>query len=58
MNKSVCFVCKKSFPKEAVEINKEVYLPVCSECKDTENEKRLVEENLDSLAEGFVCGCI
>lgn len=58
MDKPVCFVCKKAISKEKAEINKEVYLPVCSKCKDTVKEKKMVKEYLDSLAEGFICGCI
>ncbi|MDD2381698.1 MAG: hypothetical protein WCY58_07830 [Mariniphaga sp.] len=53
-----CFVCKKSLQEEDFELNKEVYLPVCSKCKGTDAEKRTVEEYLDSMADGLVCGCI
>ena len=60
MNKSsrICFVCKKPILEENFEMNKEVFLPVCSKCKGTEEEKKTVEEYLDSLADGLVCGCI
>jgi len=53
-----CFVCKKNYPADKTSINKEVYLPVCNNCKGTEKEKQTVEEYLDSLADGLVCGCI
>jgi hypothetical protein len=33
-------------------------LPVCHNCEGTAREKKSVEEQLDSLADGFVCGCI
>ncbi len=35
-----------------------VNLPVCFDCKGTENEKAEEKAVLDSLADGFVCGCI
>lgn len=56
--KKQCFVCKKYFPVVETSINKEVYMPVCNNCKGTEKEKQAVEDNLDSLADGLVCGCI
>jgi hypothetical protein len=36
----------------------ELMLPVCIDCRDTEKEKKAVEEFNESLAEGFICGCI
>jgi hypothetical protein len=56
--KNTCFVCHNAVTPENSEINKEVYLPVCNVCKGTEEEKKAVEEQLDSLADGLVCGCI
>jgi hypothetical protein len=53
-----CFVCKQPLSEKKFEINKEVYLPVCLKCLGTDAEKKTVEEYLDSLADGFVCGCI
>jgi hypothetical protein len=53
-----CFVCNKSYPAGETSINNEVMLPVCTQCKGTEKEKKTVEEYLDSLADGLVCGCI
>jgi ribosome-binding protein aMBF1 (putative translation factor) len=35
-----CFVCKKPLSGKNIEINKEVYLPVCLECKGTDAEKK------------------
>ncbi len=53
-----CFVCKKEVDPTKTERNTVVNLPVCSDCKGTPKEKETEEEYLDSLAEGFVCGCI
>jgi hypothetical protein len=54
----VCFVCKESIKVESYELNIEVNMPVCKLCKGTAQEKKMVEEMLDSLAEGLICGCI
>ncbi len=51
-------MCNNEIPDGPLEMNKEILLPVCSGCKGTDHEKKKVEEYLDSLAEGFVCGCI
>ena len=52
-----CFVCNKIL--EQAEYKNEVNnLPVCEQCKGTEHEKAKEKEVLDSLADGFVCGCI
>ncbi|MBN1984686.1 MAG: hypothetical protein JW761_00215 [Prolixibacteraceae bacterium] len=56
--KNTCFVCQCEVTAENSTINKDVYLPVCNFCKGTDKEKKAVEEQLDSLADGFVCGCI
>jgi hypothetical protein len=53
-----CFVCGQPRNNEKNTINHFVNLPVCANCKNTENEKQKVEELLESLSEGFVCGCI
>ena len=53
-----CFVCQMDVTKENSELNTEVNLPVCSNCKGTKKEKETVAEFLDSLADGLVCGCI
>ena len=57
MNKK-CFVCQNEFPASELELNSEVNLLVCSNCKDTKKEKETVADLLDSLADGLVCGCI
>ncbi|QGY47129.1 hypothetical protein GM418_26735 [Maribellus comscasis] len=56
--KNTCFVCRSAVTSENSEINKEVFLPVCNTCKGSDKEKKAVEEQLDSLADGLVCGCI
>ncbi|SHF01408.1 hypothetical protein SAMN05444274_103251 [Mariniphaga anaerophila] len=56
--KRICFVCSAVIENDDFEINSEVLLAVCPRCKGTENEKKKVEEYLDSLADGLVCGCI
>lgn len=54
-----CFVCKKDLSglKEK-NLNARIHLPVCADCQGTEEEKKAEKESLDSLGEGFVCGCI
>ncbi|WP_010661860.1 hypothetical protein [Marinilabilia salmonicolor] len=54
-----CFVCKKDLSQsQNKSFNTRTNLPVCEECKGTEEEKKAEKEALDSLAEGFICGCI
>jgi predicted RNase H-like nuclease len=54
-----CFVCKKDLSqKKDKEFNKRTHLPVCVDCKSTEAERKAEKDALDSLAEGFICGCI
>jgi hypothetical protein len=53
-----CFVCGTSTGTGNSTLNPEVNLPVCINCKGTPLEKGKVDELLDSLADGFVCGCI
>ena len=43
---------------DTYELNMDVNMPVCSNCKETDQEKNEVEEMLDSLADGLICGCI
>jgi len=57
-NNIKCFVCENQFDDQKTSLNKAVNMPVCENCKDTEAEKQKEDELLDSLAEGFVCGCI
>lgn len=56
--KNICFVCQRTISPDNSEMNREVYLPVCSSCKGSDKEKKAVDEQLDSLADGLVCGCI
>ncbi len=53
-----CFVCEEPVSPDSYELNCEIHMPVCSNCKGTDKEKKLVEEMLDSLADELVCGCI
>jgi NMD protein affecting ribosome stability and mRNA decay len=53
-----CFVCQIETTKENLELNQEVNLPICKNCKGTAKEKEKTAELLDSLADGLVCGCI
>lgn len=53
-----CFVCKDDISTENSEFNSSVNLRVCKNCKGTDEEKKAEAEYLDSLADGFVCGCI
>lgn len=54
-----CFVCKKVITCNAGKnFNAKTNLPVCNLCEGTEAEKAAEKDALDSLAEGFVCGCI
>lgn len=55
---TTCFVCKKTVDSETSVINSVVNLPVCFSCQGTEKEKTEEKEVLESLADGFVCGCI
>jgi hypothetical protein len=51
-----CFVCGNI--QEDMKVNTRVNLPVCPLCSGSEKEKKSIEELLEGLAEGFVCGCI
>jgi hypothetical protein len=53
-----CFVCGKEVDPLETEKNLQINLPVCNECKGTDREKNAVDELLEGLADGFVCGCI
>ncbi|RIJ47985.1 hypothetical protein D1614_12765 [Maribellus luteus] len=53
-----CFVCKKAVTPETSTLNPVVNLPVCQVCKGTGAEQKEEKDVLDSLADGFVCGCI
>lgn len=56
--KDTCFVCKRAVTPKNSSLNTVVNMPVCSQCKGTEREKKEEQDMLDSLADGFVCGCI
>jgi hypothetical protein len=56
--KDTCFVCKTPLSKATSSINVVVNMPVCEKCKGSKQEKIIEKEVLDSLADGFVCGCI
>jgi len=56
--KNTCFVCKQKVTADNSTINSVVNMPVCPHCKGSENEKKEEQVVLDSLADGFVCGCI
>jgi len=51
-----CFVCGNH--QEEMRINKQVNLPVCPACTGSDMEKKALEDLLEGLAEGFICGCI
>ena len=52
-----CFVCGIEI-NEVTDKNKVTNLPVCAKCKGSQKEREKEQEALDSLADGFVCGCI
>lgn len=56
--KNNCFVCKKAVTNDILVINTVVNMPVCQQCHGTEEEKKEEKEVLESLADGFICGCI
>ncbi len=58
MEKAKCFVCQKEYSLLKMTKNLRLNLPVCSNCKNTEREKRAEKEAIESLGEGFVSGCI
>jgi len=53
-----CFVCGAIIKGKDIDYNKKTNLPVCPNCKGTNKEKQTELDALDSLSEGFVCGCI
>jgi len=53
-----CFVCQASEEEKLLLIHPQVMLPVCLDCHNTDAEKQKVDELLEGLADGFVCGCI
>lgn len=53
-----CFVCGKTLDNQTFTYNKKTNLPVCDQCKGTPQELKAEKDALDTLSEGFVCGCI
>lgn len=53
-----CFVCGCDIDTETATRNSRANLPVCDDCAGTEQEKKALDELLEGLADGFVCGCI
>jgi len=53
-----CFVCGIEIDPDATAKNKQLNLPVCVDCKDTEKEQNAIKELNEGMADGFVCGCI
>jgi len=54
---TTCFVCEEPVAKDCLR-NTSINLPVCEKCRGTENEQKAVNELLEGMADGFVCGCI
>jgi len=52
-----CFVCEEPVTNDCFR-NSTINLPVCKKCRGTENEQIAVQELLEGMADGFVCGCI
>jgi len=53
-----CFVCGIEIDPLDSKKNKQLNLPVCNDCSETDREKSAIEDYLEGMAEGFVCGCI
>ncbi|HEY3369251.1 MAG TPA: hypothetical protein VGK10_00305 [Prolixibacteraceae bacterium] len=53
-----CFVCGKETDPQNKQKNKQLNLPVCNDCRGTEAEEKAIEELIEGMADGFVCGCI
>ena len=53
-----CFVCGIEIDPETTGRNKQLNLPVCEDCRETEKEQNVIQELNEGLADGFVCGCI
>ena len=53
-----CFVCEMETAPENTSINNQVNMLVCKSCQGSQQEKEKINELLEGLAEGFVCGCI
>ena len=55
---SQCFVCEKVIDPQNTEKNIQFNLSVCDDCKGTDREKDAIDQLLEGMADGFVCGCI
>jgi NAD-dependent SIR2 family protein deacetylase len=53
-----CFVCGKETDPQNMNKNKQLNLPVCTECSGTKEEEKAVDDLIEGMADGFVCGCI
>lgn len=56
--KAHCFVCSQPILSKELKFNKKTNLPICKNCSGTKEELDAVKEALNSLGDGFVCGCI
>ena len=56
--RNTCFVCGIELSNIEFEVNLVVNMKVCTKCTGSAREKEKEQELLDSLADGFVCGCI
>jgi hypothetical protein len=54
----LCFVCEKTILSDDIFYHPKVNLPICDACSGSESEVAKVEELLEGLAEGLICGCI
>jgi hypothetical protein len=52
-----CFVCEKEVDAKTAKKNHQLNLPVCDDCINTEAEKKALDDFLDGMADGYVCGC-
>lgn len=52
-----CFVCQEPVDSRGIK-NQQINLPVCERCCGTELEHLAIQNLLEGMADGFVCGCI
>ena len=53
-----CYVCGKIVDPLNAEKNIQFNLPVCDVCKGSNREAEAIDQLLEGMADGFVCGCI
>lgn len=53
-----CFVCQTPIQSDKYTIELSINLPVCNDCRGTDDEKKAIQTLLEGMADGFVCGCI